>query len=259
MSGRANGGGHEALPLVLVMPVYREQENIAAALAEIEAKVMTRHETVVVYDDEDDPTLPVLAGLMPRYPTVRTLKNDVGPGALNAIKAGFFACPRESAVLVVMADLADDLAAVDRMYELIASGAWDLVSGSRYMARGKRLGGSALKGSLSRWAGLSLHAFAGLPTRDATNTFRMYRGSLLREIAIESRGGFELSLELTVKAFLRGYRVTEVPSVWRERTAGESRFKLVAWLPSYLRWYLLAMRHALGRDRARTPQPHRDD
>jgi dolichol-phosphate mannosyltransferase len=240
-----------ALPLVLVMPVYHEQDNIREALAEIEAKVRTPHQTIVVYDDEDDPTLAVLERLEARYPSVRTLKNDLGPGALQAIKAGFLACPLECAVVVVMADLADDLVVVDRMYALVASGEWDLVSGSRYMPHGKRLGGSILKGSLSRFAGVSLHALAGLPTHDATNTFRMYRSSLLREIPIESRGGFELSLELTVKAFLRGYRVTEVPSTWRERTAGESRFKLARWLPSYLRWYWLAMRHALVRDRHR--------
>ncbi len=73
----------------------------------------------------------------------------------------------------------------------------------------------------------------------------MYRASLLREIPVESRGGFELSLELTVKAHVLGYRIAEVPSVWRDRVGGESKFKLVAWLPSYLRWYLLALRHAL--------------
>jgi dolichol-phosphate mannosyltransferase len=244
---REVGHAESELPLVLVMPVYHEQDNIARSLAEIEAKVTTPHQTIVVYDDEDDPTLPVLERLKSVYPSVRTLKNDVGPGVLHAIKAGFFACPGESAVVVVMADLADDLVVVDRMYALVASGEWDLVAGSRYMPLGTRSGGSLLKGSLSRFAGVSLHALAGLPTHDATNTFRMYRSSLLREIPIESRGGFELSLELTVKAFLRGYRVTEVPSTWRERTAGESRFKLIEWLPSYLRWYFLAMRHALRR------------
>jgi dolichol-phosphate mannosyltransferase len=235
------------LPLVLVMPVYHEQDNIGRALAEVAAKVATPHDVIVVYDAEDDPTLPILRRLAPRYPSVRLLKNPLGAGALNAIKAGFSECPAEAAVLVVMADLADDLASVDRMYELIASGEWDLVSGSRYMPEGKRLGGSRLKALLSRFAGLSLRALAGLPTHDATNTFRMYRGTLLREIPIESRGGFELSLELTVKAHLRGYRLTEVPSVWRERTAGESSFKLLEWLPSYLRWYVLALRGAFGR------------
>jgi dolichol-phosphate mannosyltransferase len=249
-----------ALPLVLVVPVYHEQDNIERTLAEIDAKVTTSHETIVVYDDETDPTVRVVKRLSPRYPSVRLLKNDLGPGALRAIQAGFLACPPTCAVAVVMADLADDLVAIDGMYALVASGEWDIVGGSRYMPGGDRIGGSWLKGSLSRFAGLSLHAFAGLPTRDATNSFRMYRSSLLHEIPIESRGGFELALELTVKAFLRGYRVTEVPSTWKERTEGSSRFRLVAWLPSYLRWYWLAMRH--GRLHARrasaatcTPKP----
>lgn len=232
------------LPLVLVMPVYHEQDNIARALAEIESKVRTAHRTLVVYDKDDDPTLPVLRALLPKYPSVETLKNDIGRGVLNAIRKGFQACPDDSAVVVVMADLADDLSIVDRMYGLVESGQWDLVCGSRYMRRGKQLGGPWFKSFLSRFAGVSLNALAGLPTRDATNAFRMYRGTVLRAIPIESKGGFELSLEITVKAWIRGFRVTEVASVWRDRTAGESRFKLVEWLPSYLHWYFLAFRHA---------------
>lgn len=231
------------------MPVYHEQDNIARSLAEIESKVKTPHETIVVYDKDDDPTLPVLEKLLPQYPSVRRLKNDIGKGVLNAIRAGFKACPEESAVVVVMADLSDDLVVVDRMYGLIAEGGWDLVCGSRYMRRGKQLGGPRFKSFLSRAAGVSLNALAGLPTRDATNAFRMYRSAVLRAIPIESKGGFELSLEITVKAWIRGFRVTEVPSIWRDRTAGESRFKLAAWLPSYLRWYLLAFRHAFLRKR----------
>jgi hypothetical protein len=75
----------------------------------------------------------------------------------------------------------------------------------------------------------------------------MYRMNVLREIPIESKGGFELSLEITVKAWMRGFRVTEIPSIWRDRTAGESRFKLVEWLPSYLKWYFMAFEHAFLR------------
>jgi hypothetical protein len=58
---------------------------------------------------------------------------------------------------------------------------------------------------------------------------------------IESKGGFELSLEITVKAFLAGYTITEIPSTWRDRTAGISRFKLWKWLPHYLKWYFMAI------------------
>jgi hypothetical protein len=63
---------------------------------------------------------------------------------------------------------------------------------------------------------------------------------MLGAIQIESKGGFELSLEITVKAFLAGYTISETPSTWRDRTAGTSRFKLWKWLPHYLKWYFMA-------------------
>ena len=209
-------------------------------LAEIARTVKTPHTTWVVYDKDDDPTVPVVERLLPTYPDVRLLKNDLGRGVLNAIKKGFAQVAADGLVLVVMADLSDDLAQVDLMYRRIADDGWDLVCGSRYMRGGKQIGGPPWKGFLSRLAGVTLNALAGLPTRDGTNAFRMYRASVLREIPIESKGGFELSLELTVKAWRAGFRVTEVPSVWRDRTAGESRFKFREWLPSYIKWYLLA-------------------
>ncbi len=225
--------------LTIVVPVYHEQDNIERLLDEVRAKVSTPHRTLVVYDKDDDPTVPVVERLLPAHPDVKLLKNDLGRGVLNAIRKGFGEVPDDGACIVVMADLSDDLAKVDRMFELLGDG-YDLVCGSRYMRGGKQIGGPRFKGFLSRLAGVSLHALAGFPTRDATNAFRMYRGDLLRAIPIESKGGFELSLELTVKAWRMGYRIAEVPSVWRDRTAGESRFKLWAWLPSYLRWYFLA-------------------
>jgi hypothetical protein len=63
---------------------------------------------------------------------------------------------------------------------------------------------------------------------------------MLSAIRIESKGGFELSLEITVKAFLAGYTITETPATWRDRTEGTSRFRLWKWLPHYLKWYFMA-------------------
>jgi hypothetical protein len=91
-------------------------------------------------------------------------------------------------------------------------------------------------------AGLTLHWFRGVPTHDATNAFKIYDRDMLRSFTIESQHGFELNLELTVKAFLAGYRIGEVPSCWTDRTAGTSRFQLWKWLPSYLKWYFYAFR-----------------
>src|SRR5260370_27962705 len=115
------------------------------------------------------------------------------------------------------------------------------------MKGGRQIGGPWLKGFLSRGAGLSLYWVAGLPTHDATNASRAYRRSVLEETPIESLGGFEYSLEITAKAYAAGRRITEVPSTWRDRSAGKSRFKLRAWLPHYLRWYFYTLTHRPSR------------
>ena len=95
---------------------------------------------------------------------------------------------------------------------------------------------------LSRFAGVSLHLIAGVPTHDATNSFKLYRRSLFERIRIESRGGFEIGMEILIKAHLLGCKIGEVPSTWRDRSGGESKFKLFKWLPHYLHWYFLAFR-----------------
>ncbi len=149
---------------------------------------------------------------------------------LNAIRAGI-SITKAEVVIVTMADLSDDITIVPRMVELIRDGGYDIVCASRYMRGGQQIGGPLLKKLISRVAGLSLHWLTGLPTHDATNAFRAYRRSVLNETEIESRGGFEYSLEITAKAYAAGRRITEIPSTWRDRSAGQSQFKLRAWLP----------------------------
>ena len=82
----------------------------------------------------------------------------------------------------------------------------------------------------------------GVATHDPTNNFKLYSRRFLDVTTIQSEAGFELALELTVKATLAGRPVAEVPTTWRDRTAGESNFKLRKWLPFYLKWYFVAMR-----------------
>lgn len=232
-----------------LMPVYNEGENIARALEEIDRKVPLAKRVLVIYDFDEDTTLPALRELAPRYPYVEALRNTLGRGVLNAIRAGIAAAKAE-VVVVTMADLSDDIAVVPRMVRLIRDEGYDVVCASRYMRGGRQVGGPRLKGFLSRWAGLSLYWLGGLPVHDATNAFRAYRRPVLQSIPIESTGGFEYSLELTAKAHAAGRRVTEVPSTWHDRTAGESRFRLRAWLPRYLRWYFYSLKH-------RPPRPRR--
>jgi hypothetical protein len=138
------------------------------------------------------------------------------------------------------------------MLALARSGA-EVVSASRYMAGGRQVGGPPLKRLMSRTAGLTLHWFARVPTHDPTNNFKLYSRRFLDSVTIESTAGFELALELTVKATLDGRRVAEVPTTWRDRTAGQSNFKLRKWLPHYLHWYWAAFR---GRWLRRRPAPN---
>lgn len=233
---RVTGPLNGAPALSVVMPVYNEGANIAATLERLTAAIDADPlEILVVYDFDEDDTVPVVDRLQATIPGLRLHRNDLGRGVLNAIKSGF-ATARAPHILVSMADGSDELTDVNRMLAVARSGA-DVVAGSRYMRGGRQIGGPLLKRTLSRAAGLSLHWLGGLPTHDATNNFKLYSRRLLDRVTIESTAGFELALELVVKAHLLGMRVEEIPTTWRDRSAGESRFRLWQWLPHYLRWY----------------------
>jgi len=227
--------------LAIVLPVYNEGASVEPVLRSLDAGVRTPHEIVVVYDFDADTTVPVVARLAAEIPGLRGLRNDLGRGVLNAMKAGI-AGTNAPYVLVSMADGSDEPEVVDAMVALARDGA-DVVAASRYMRGGRQEGGPALKRLMSRTAGLTLHWFAGVPTHDPTNNFKLYTRTFLASVTIESTAGFELALELTVKATIAGRRVAEVPTTWRDRTAGQSNFKLRTWLPHYLHWYRVAFTH----------------
>lgn len=217
------------------MPVYNEGENIERVLRELAGSIGDDVEVMVVYDFDGDNTVPVVERLRAQFANIRLHKNTVGRGVLNAIRSGFAAASTPY-VLVMMADGSDEASAIEPMLALAKKGA-DVVAGSRYVRGGGQLGGPLLKRTLSRLAGLSLHWMAGLPIHDATSNFRLYSRRLLDAVTIESSAGFELALELTVKAQRLGFGLAEVPTTWRDRTAGESRFRMWQWMPHYLRWY----------------------
>jgi dolichol-phosphate mannosyltransferase len=242
-------GGDGVAALSIVIPVYNEGDNIRSTLVGIEQHVTTRPlEVLVVYDFDEDTTLPVLERLRPEMPFLRPLRNRYGRGALNAVKSGLEAASGPY-VVVSMADGSDEPEVVDRMVDKAADGA-HVVSGSRYMPGGHQVGGPLLKRTLSRAAGLSLHWLGGIPTHDSTTNFRLYSRRLLDAVTIESQAGFELGLELTVKAHLLGMRVDEVPTTWRDRVAGESRFRVWKWMPHYLHWYRLGLAGRIRRQPA---------
>lgn len=229
----------------VVVPVYNESETIGSFCRQARSMLPSDYELLICYDFDDDNTLPALAALPDDRKPARIclIRNCLGAGARYAIEAGMRAA-HAPVVLVTMADLCDDFGSVGQMIAKAEEGA-DVVCASRYMPGGRQIGGPWLKGKLSWLAGASLYALGALPVRDPTNSFKAYRKSFLDQVTIETSAGFCLALELTVKAHCRGGRVEEVPTVWRDRTAGRSRFKLISWLPAYLRWYLRAIHERL--------------
>lgn len=227
--------------LDIVVPVYNEEKGILRLLDEIQREIHTPKRVLVVYDFEGDTTLPVLKVHQGSYSFgIVLVKNQLGSGALKAIVTGM-RCATAGMVLVMMADSSDRLDVVDKMCAYMAQG-YDLVCGSRYMKGGRQQGAPFIKSLFSRVAGVSLHLLTGIPTHDCTNSFKLYRRSMLEQIKVESTGGFEIGLEITVKAYVGGYRITEVPSEWYEREDGESNFHMWKWLPHYLHWYFYCIR-----------------
>ena len=209
-------------PLTIVIPVYNEGANFRALWAELTSGIKTSFTALVVYDFDQDNTLPVAQEIVASGETRLNLrKNTYGRGVTGAIKTGLEAV-ESGPVLVTMADLSDELSQVEEMYQLYLQG-FDLVCGSRYMKGGRLIGGPFFKQLMSRVSGLTLHYFRGVPTHDATNSFKLYDAAMVHDVKVESVAGFELGLELTVKAFLSGYRIAEIPSTWRDRTAGDRK------------------------------------
>lgn len=238
MNNQSNG----PLRYSIVLPVFNEGANIAAYCGQAKAALPPGYELLVCHDFDGDDTLPALAAIPAgdKPPLIRTIRNDLGRGVRYAIEAGMRAAAAPI-VIVTMADLSDDLAVVERMVQLAEGGA-DVVCASRYMRGGRHIGGPLIKRLMSRGAGVTLRWLSGLPTHDPTNSFKAYRRAFLDRTPILSTAGFSLGLELTVRAHFGGGAVIEVPATWRDRRAGQSRFRLLPWLPQYLRWYFWALR-----------------
>ena len=226
----------------VVIPVYNEAQNIERTLDAIQQGVgdlAARFTVNIVYDKDDDNTLPVIHAIASKYPFPVCLIKNKARGVCEAIKTGLIEAQGDY-VLVTMADMSDDYSILTRMLTLADEG-YDVVCGSRYMKGGRINGGPFLKQWLSRMAGVTLCWIRKVPTHDITNSYKLYKKKIFDVIKIESSGGFELGMEITAKAFVLRYRITEVPSQWWDRTEGKSRFKLMAWLPCYLRWYFFLL------------------
>jgi glycosyltransferase involved in cell wall biosynthesis len=231
--------------ITLVVPVYNEEENIVPFVREVKATLTIPYQIVVVFDRDEDSTIRKQDDVLRIDPTVAFVRNTAGVGVINAFRTGFDVA-RTRYVVPIMADLSDTPATIIEMYRKMHEG-FDLVIGSRYCEGGRKIGGPYIKYLLSLAANLSLRKLTKIPTHDMTNAFILYRKEVLDNIYIRSSGGFEVTMELIAKAYILGYRITEVPTVNRERAAGKSNFRLIKWIRNYLYWYFYILIYSIVR------------
>jgi glycosyltransferase involved in cell wall biosynthesis len=222
----------------IVIPAYQEGDDIVGVLDRLFEAVTLDCEVLVVYDDVEDSTAPVVEKYAEAEPRVLPTLNTYGRGPANAIRYGIHRSRARTAV-VTMADGSDDPRQIDELTRLVERGVV-VAAASRYAPGGQQVGGPFLKRILSRLAGRSLHLLAGVGTRDATNSFKAYDRDFVWDVGIDSRHGFEIGLELAAKARRLRLPVAELPTIWLDRSFGVSNFKVAQWIPRYLYWYRFA-------------------
>lgn len=219
----------------ILIPARNEEQAIIPTLEEVIAKVKIPYEIIVINDCSSDGTVKKVAEFRRKHQQVKLISTIKGASGFSpAIKLGVEKSKGFAAV-PVMGDICDDPATINRMYDKMVKENWDIVCGSRYAKGGKKIGGPKMQGVLSKLVCNFLHLL-GLPTRDATNAFKLYRRQILEKVRFNPKSGVELSMELVLQAhYLMGARITDVATSWRGRTSGQSKFKVVQRAPRYLR------------------------
>jgi glycosyltransferase involved in cell wall biosynthesis len=230
--------------LSIIVPAYNEEDNIREAIEKIEASLDIPHELVVVNDHSSDRTGQIVEELSQQYKNINLVENKRERGFANALRTGFQYASAELLV-PVMGDLCDDLATVKKMLAKADEG-YDIICGCRYIRGGARLGGPKVKGFFSSFVGWTLHYLLWIPTHDVANAFKMYRKKVIDNIDTRAEG-FDISMEITLKGYYAGFKITEIPTVWRERTRGKSSFKILKLFPDYFKLYLWGILKALNR------------
>jgi dolichol-phosphate mannosyltransferase len=212
----------------LILPTYNEAENIEglvrAALAQLESTGV-EHTILVVDDGSPDGTGRIADSLAEELAPVRVLHRDRKQGLGRAYLAGFALALANGAELVLEmdADFSHDPADLPRL--IAAADAADLVLGSRYVPGGGVTSWGRLRRLLSRGGSAYARILLGVPVRDLTGGFKCFHRRVLEEIDLEHvhADGYGFQIELTYKAVRAGFKVAEVPILFRERSVGESK------------------------------------
>jgi dolichol-phosphate mannosyltransferase len=213
--------------LSVVIPARNERECIASTVGHLRVELdLNRipHEILVVDDGSTDGMWEVLEQLARSYSALRPTKNTGPYGFGRAVTTGIDAA-RGDAVVIMMADESDDCRDVVRYWALLNDG-WDCVFGSRFVKGGGAIDYPWLKLRLNRLVNFFIRILFKVPHNDITNAFKAYRRSALDGCRPFLSPHFNLTVELPLKAIVRGYSWTSVPITWRNRRTGVPKLKL---------------------------------
>jgi dolichol-phosphate mannosyltransferase len=211
----------------IVIPAHDEEDSIRPvlrALCDALAAEGIPYEIVVVNDHSHDRTREAVADVSRDYPAVRCVDND-GPGGFGlAVRAGLDAFTGD-VVAVVMADGSDPPEDVVRCYQEIAKG-YDCVFGSRFLPGSRVVDYPRFKLTINRLANAFIKLLFRIRLNDTTNAFKVYRRATIDGLRPLLSHHFNLTVELPLKAIVRGYSFSVIPIGWRNRTEGVSKLRL---------------------------------
>jgi dolichol-phosphate mannosyltransferase len=215
------------LKLSVVIPAHNEAEGIASTLRAIAARLRAADvpfEFVVVDDHSTDGTGEVLERLRGEIPELRRVENPRSGGFGHAVIAGLEAFSGD-AVAIVMADASDDPADLVAYYRTLLQG-YDCVFGSRFVSGATVVDYPRHKLLLNRLTNWFIRLLFGLRLNDTTNAFKCYRREVIAGCQPLLSKHFNLTVELPLKAIVRGYSYAVVPINWYNRTTGVSKLKI---------------------------------
>ena len=243
--------------LSVVIPAHNEAECIVSTVTTLVTELRGEnipHEILVVDDGSTDETAEVVATLARTYREVLLVRNAAPHGFGNAVRAGLRQFSGE-AVAIMMADNSDSPRDLVTYYRCIEGGA-ECVFGSRFIEGGSTIDYPVHKLIINRLANWFIAGLFRLRLNDTTNAFKCYRRHVIQGLQPLISPHFNLTVEMPLKAIVRGYSYSIVPISWQNRTTGMSKLKLKEMGSRYLFivLYLWLEKH-LSRGDYRRPVP----